>query len=295
MVIKQKIDMHVHTFLFNGINTYNNDTTYASPEELIGMYEKLGVSKGVILPEIAIEGTSRQQSNEEVMAVVEKYPDKFDWFCNIDPRMGDNNAKMNLSYFLEYYKGKGAKGLGEICANLPFVDPFVQNLFYHCEKCNMPVVFHIGTQKGDGYGLIDDIGLPGLEQSLVNFPNLKFFGHSQPFWSEIGIVNKENRGSYPNGKVIPGRLVDLMEKYPNLYGDLSAGSGFNAVSRDSEFGCGFIEKYSENLLYGTDICSPTNDMKLSHWLDEMLEKGNISQKAYDNVSYKNALEILKGR
>ena len=65
---------------------------------------------------------------------------------------------------------------------------------------------------------------------LAKYPNLTVIGHSQPFWSEISAdVTEKNRNSYPKGKVIPGRTVELFRKYPNLYGDLSpsAGSGFN--------------------------------------------------------------------
>lgn len=69
-------------------------------------------------------------------------------------------------------------------------------------------------------------------------------GHSQVFWSEIGAdVTMQNRSGYPAGRVTPGRLVELMRDYPNLYGDLSAGSGFNAISRDLEFGCAFLEQF----------------------------------------------------
>ena len=42
--------------------------------------------------------------------------------------------------------------------------------------------------------------------------------------------------AYPTGKVKPGGLTDrMLSDYPNLYGDLSANSGRNAVARDPEF------------------------------------------------------------
>jgi len=60
---------------------------------------------------------------------------------------------------------------------------------------------------------------------------------------------------YPKGPVkSPMRVPYLLKKYSNLYGDLSAGSGFNAISRDPECGYKFLEEFQDKLLFGTDIC-----------------------------------------
>jgi predicted TIM-barrel fold metal-dependent hydrolase len=60
---------------------------------------------------------------------------------------------------------------------------------------------------------------------------------------------------YPKGPVTPGGLTDrYLVDYPNLFGDLSAGSGLNALTRDEEFTRGFLERHQSKLLYGSD-CS----------------------------------------
>lgn len=289
----EKIDIHVHTRMFKGIPRHDGNT-FASPGELIDMYKMLGIEKGVILPSGAIECEFQPQSNEEVMAIVEKYPKHFGWFCNIHPQMGGNLSNYNLSYFISYYKDKGAKGLGEVTANFYFDDPFAQNLFYHCQKNEMPLIFHIAPQIGGYYGLADEVGLPRLEKMLAQFPNLIFIGHSQPFWAEIGNdVTEENRNGYPKGKIVKeGRIVELMKKYPNLHGDLSAGSGYNAVTRDPEFGYDFLEEFQDRLYFGTDICAPENDMRLSFWLDDAVQAGKISRAAYEKVSRENAINNI---
>ncbi len=293
MVANSKIDIHIHTNLYKGIERFSGGT-YASPEEIRGMYKNLGISKGVILPAVDVECSFQTQSNEEAYYITQQNPDLFYWFCNIHPQMGNNSASTDFSRFLEYYKKLGAKGVGEITANMYFDDPYVENLFYHCQKCEMPVLFHIGPNIGGCYGLVDEIGLPRLEKELDKFPDLQFIGHSQSFWSEISSdVTEENRNSYPSGKVIPGRVVELMRTYNNLYGDLSAGSGFNAVSRDPEFGYAFIEEFQDKLYFGTDICDPRNEIKLSFWLDEAVKKGKISQVAYNKVCFGNALKLLE--
>lgn len=295
---KLKIDMHIHTRLHKGIERLigsEPDGTYASPEEIREMYKTLGIKKGVILPGIGPYCSYHIQSNEEAHFLTQLYPDLFYWFCNIDPRFGGNSPDFDLSYFLEHYKKLGAKGVGEVCTNMRFDNPFMENLFHHTEKCNLPLIFHIAP-KGEGfYGIIDDLGLPGLEGALNKFPQLIFLGHSQPFWAEISAdVTDENRNGYPTGKVTPGRVVELMEKYPNLHGDLSAGSGFNAISRDPDFGYEFLERFSDRLYFATDICDPRNKMMLSSWLDDALEKGRLSEEAYDKICFENALKILEG-
>ncbi|NMA95101.1 MAG: amidohydrolase family protein [Clostridiales bacterium] len=294
----QKVDIHVHTRAYKGITRMGADTTYASPEELIDMYRHLNVSKGVILPGGAVECSIQLQSNEEVMAIVEKYPENFDWFCNIHPRMGGNSPDYDLSYFIAYYKERGAKGLGEVTANFYFDDPFAQNLFFHCQRQQMPIIFHVAPKMGGYYGLVDELGLPRLESMLAKFPDLIFIGHSQPFWAEIGDnVTEENRNGYPKGDGFgEGRIVELMRRYPNLHADLSAGSGYNAVTKDPEFGYDFLEEFSDRLYFGTDICAPENKgaefLNLSSWLDNARDRGKISQKAHERISYKNAKENI---
>jgi predicted TIM-barrel fold metal-dependent hydrolase len=224
--------------MWNGteIKRYSGDT-YATPEIIKKKYDELGIEKGILLPEVSPECGFSIQSNEEVYELTKKYSDLFYWFCSLDPRMGNNSPTTDFSYFLNHYKSLGAKGMGELMANLYVDDPLMENLFFHCAECNMPVIIHIAPSTYGYYGIIDDLGLPRLEKIIKKYPKLKILGHSQPFWAEIGNdVTDENRNSYPEGKVKEGRIVKLMREYENLYGDMSAGSGFNAISRDPEFG-----------------------------------------------------------
>lgn len=120
-----------------------------------------------------------------------------------------------------------------------------------------------------------------------------FIGHSQPFWAEISAdVTQDNRNEYPKGKVTEGRLVELMRKYPNLCCDLSANSGYNAVSRDPEFGYAFIEEFKERIFFGPDICSPKDKRELSLWLDKAYHDKNISEDTYVKVCRENVLSLL---
>ncbi len=289
----KKIDIHVHTSMWEGAQI-NTGYELASPEQLIEKYKELGIEKGFLLPLISPEHRFCVQTNEEMQYVAEKYSDSFYWFCNIDPRMGENSPTTDFSVFLEHYKKRGAIGMGEVTASLRFDDPLMENLFYHCGECDMPVTIHIAPQSNGYYGILDELGLPGLEHILKKYPKLKIVGHSQCFWSHISAdVNAGNWDGYPKGPVTPGRIVELMREYPNLYGDMSAGSGFTAISRDPDFGYRFIEEFSDRLMFATDICNNSNIIYLAGWLEDGFESGCISEENYKKLCRENAVSLYK--
>ncbi|MGJ5627575.1 amidohydrolase, partial [Mediterraneibacter gnavus] len=113
------------------------------------------------------------------------------------------------------------------------------------------------SQEGYEYGIVDEPGLPMLEEALEKYPGLKFIGHSQPFWHEISQDAKpdlKSRMEWGRGPVREGgRLVCLMRNYKNLYADLSANSGGCAIMRDEKFGLQFLEEFQDRLMFGTPI------------------------------------------
>jgi len=296
MELVKKIDIHAHIVAQRGM-LRPNGATMTTPEELIDIYDQLNVERGVLLPIVSREGNYDGNTNREIFSVVQDHPDRFAWFCGIDPREGMNSPDTDFDRILSYYKSQGAVGVGELIANLSICDPRVDALFAACQRQDMPVIIHIGAAQGD-YGLIDELGLPGLERALQKFPELKIICHSQKFWAEIsGDLNKTLRSGYPKGPIVPGgRVIELMDRYPNLYADLSANSGFNAITRDPEFGCRFLETYQDRIFYGMDLCAPTQIAnpfaQLGAKLDAFALRGAISYEAYLKISRNNALAIL---
>lgn len=290
----KKIDIHIHTTTSKNMRI-NTELVLADVEHLRDKYKELGIGKGIILPVVSPECQFCIQSNEEVERIVSENSDMFYWFCNIDPRMGTNSEKTDFSVFLNHYKERGAKGVGEITACLYADDARVDNLFYHCAECDMPILIHVAPEPVGYYGLIDEPGLVRIEKMLQKYPKLKLIGHSTCFWAEIDSkpLSSEERNSYPKGKVDGGRVLELMRNYDNLYCDLSANSGLNALRRDPEFAYGFLEEFSDRIMFGTDICYPNQDMPLSFWLDKALEDGCISLETYKKVCFENAIRILK--
>ena len=284
----------IHTHVTPTITVKRPDgSTYCTPKQLLAMLDEAGIDMAVLLPTISPEWGTRRVGPEEVLDIAAEYPDRFIPFCNLDPRMVNNTPAADFMPILEWYRNAGCKGVGEITANMPFDDPMVWNMLGQCAKAEMPVLFHIGPRLGGCYGLIDDLGLPRLEKTLAQFPDLTLIGHSQPFWSEISAdVTNETRGGYPKGKVTPGRIVELLRKYPSLHCDLSAGSGHNAVSRDPEFGYAFMEEFQDRLLFGTDICYPNQDTPLPTYLRKAHDDGNISDTAFEKITWQNANKLL---
>ncbi|MDD4773535.1 MAG: amidohydrolase family protein [Eubacteriales bacterium] len=290
-----KIDIHVHTTMYAEIEMprFVGDH-FASPEEIRKKYAAWGIESGIILPQVSNECAFSVQSNEDAFIIAHSYSDLFMWFCNLSPRMGNNDAKTDFSEFIEHYKRYGAVGVGELTFNMYIDDPMTENLLYHCGECDMPALIHIAPNMYGCYGVIDDIGLPRLEKILKKYPKLRIIGHSQPFWAEISTnVTPKNRNAYPGGKVTEGRLTYLLREYDNLFCDMSAGSGYNAMVRDPDHAYRFMEEFQDRMMFGTDICAPHNEMKLSHWLDDAVNSGCISQTVYRKICRDNAIRIMK--
>lgn len=287
------IDIHTHAALYQTI-PLQSGAFFVSPEEIVSMLDEHGIDMAIVLPLVSPSKRNILIPTEQVLEICARYPDRLIPFCNLDPRQGGNSPDADLLSYLEVYKGLRCVGVGEVTTNLPFDDPLVENLFRHCEAADLALTFHIAPQVGGYYGLVDDLHLPRLEEALRRFPGLRFLGHSSAFWSEISAdVTDENRNTYPKGPVIPGgRLPELFRTYPNLYGDLSAGSGFNAISRDPAFGYRFLEEHADQLLFGTDIVHLGQELPQVEYLNSAVQQGRISKETFEKIAWKNADRLL---
>jgi predicted TIM-barrel fold metal-dependent hydrolase len=284
------IDIHTH------LGRILREDVPVTAEELIENMDKWGVEKAVVLPlDATPEGSTFWFTTEQVIDIYRKYPERIIPFCKLDPRQINNSPVTDFTWILKEYKDLGCKGVGEITANLYIDDPMVVNLFRQCGDMEMPVLFHLVDHIGAPYGLVDDIYLPRLEKVLKELPQTIFIGHAMSFWAEISSdVDEKTRGGYPKGPIkSPGRLQELLKKYDNLYGDLSAGSGFNAITRDPEYGYKFLEEFQDKLLFGTDFCHHNQEVPIVDYIKNALKEGKISEMAYKKITRLNAERILK--
>jgi uncharacterized protein len=90
--------------------------------------------------------------------------------------------------------------------------------------------------------------------------------------------------------VAPGGALDrLLDKYPNLYGDLSVPGGEKAIVRDTEFGREFLIRHANQLLFGTDVLMPGQKIPQFELLDSM----NLPEEVQYRIFRGNAIKVLQ--
>ena len=159
-------------------------------------------------------------------------------------------------------------------------------IYAACEEVKLPLLFHLDTQRNT-----DKPGLPGLENAIRQYPGCVFIGHGPGWWASIsGDVTATGLGGYPKGPTAPGGAIDrLMEKYDNIYGDLSAGSGANSISRDLEFGHKFLVRRQDRIMFGTDYLAPQQEIPQFELFEEKLTlPAEVTAKIYQD----NARRVL---
>ena len=128
----------------------------------------------------------------------------------------------------------------------PDVSPEMQKLYEVAADYHVPILLH--WQHGMYY-----YGFERFYKMLEKYPRTTFIGHAQTWWANIDKNHNDQAVLYPKGKVTPGGLTDrYLSDYPNMYGDLSAGSGLNAFTRDEDHAREFIQRHQDKLLYGSD-------------------------------------------
>ena len=285
--MEKKIDIHLHLSgrpIPDGLGM-----KISSGAEMLPHLDELGIGFGIIMS--SGEKQAMFGSNASCRRIAEQYPDRYAWMCGLDETEPETVYER-----LKQYREEGAVGVGELAVNHRLDHPFLEAVFQAAEALGLPVLFHMSPEEGFQYGVVDEPGLPLLERALNKYPKLIFIGHSQPFWHEIsGDAGKsrEERYEWGKGPVTPGgRLGQLFEKYPNLYGDLSANSGGCAMMRDEAFGLAFLEAWKDRLMFGTDMVNVDMEFPLGGWLDQKVEEGALSFAACQAIVSGNAKRIF---
>lgn len=191
---------------------------------------------------------------EDVIAVSEAYPDRFIPGTTMDPR--DPYAPQKLKSAVEIF---GVRVFGEFKRRLRYDNPDCLRLFRVCGDLGLPVLFHLdvvlpvgSVQRSWQWWYGGDIH--AVEAALKACPGTVFIGHAPGFWREISGDADQETASYPAGKPVKpgGRLLRLLDTYENLYCDISAGSGYTALTRDLDFTRKFLVDYQDRILFGRD-------------------------------------------
>lgn len=246
------VDVHTH------LGRTWNTTEPLSAGQLLDWMDVNQVSQAVVLPLVSPESSSFLLTSDFVLQETAPHRDRLIPFCCIDPRTSFTGGKPALTDILRRWVDQGAKGLGEHKTGVKMDDPRNMLLYEACGDLKLPVLFHSDTVRN-----IDAPGLPALENVLKTFPQTTFIAHATAWWSSISadVKEQDQLGGYPDGPVAPGGAIErLMKAYPNIYGDLSAGSGANAIQRDLTFGKEFLIRWADRLLFGSDYLAPGQEV-----------------------------------
>jgi predicted TIM-barrel fold metal-dependent hydrolase len=223
------LDIHQHT-----------DYTGRPDDVMVKHQETMGISKTILLPAgkwYHLEAGA--SGNDRVWEVVRKYPDKYICFANEVP------SEPEAKEVIEKYLKMGARGIGE---QKFFMDVTGKEMTLLCEIAqafSVPILLHFQHERYN-------IKFDQFYKVLERYPKVNFIGHAQTWWANIDSQH-DQPVMYPKWKVTAGGWTDrYLRDYPNMFGDLSAGSGLNALQRDEDHAREFIKRHQDKLLYGSD-------------------------------------------
>ena len=239
------IDIHQHT-------DYHG-RTYA---QLLAHQRAMGITTTLLLPAgrsvisasthhgVANGLQAQASGNESCYQFVQQHPKEFLFGANEVPDVPGAVGE------IEKYLKLGAKVIGELKFGVEADAPEMQKIYQLAQEYDVPVLMHWQHQ-------MYNYGFERFHQMLKKYPDVNFIGHAQTWWANIDQRHSDQSVLYPKGNITPGGLTDrLLSDYPNMYGDLSAGSGLNALTRDEDHARAFLERHQNKLLYGSD-CADT--------------------------------------
>ncbi|RRB02595.1 amidohydrolase family protein [Larkinella rosea] len=235
------IDIHQHT-----------DYMGRTHDQLMAHQRAMGVTTTILLPAGTPAfglSTHKGQSNglqakcsgnETCYNLVKQYPQELLFAANEVPDLPDATLE------IEKYLKLGALLIGESKFGVTCDSPDMQRIYELAQSYRVPVLMH--WQHG-----MYNYDFDRFHTMLEKYPNVNFIGHAQTFWANIDKAHQDQTVLYPKTKVTPGGITDrLLSDYPNMYADMSAGSGLNALLRDEEHTRGFLDRHQNKILYGSD-------------------------------------------
>ena len=158
----------------------------------------------------------------------------------------------------------GAVSIGEMKFNVALDSAEMRRVYDIAAEMQVPVMMHIQTFPHFLGEKPYNTGYPQFDKVLRAYPKTMFIGHGDLFWAHISADVPTDRG-YPAGPIKQGGLTDRwLAEFPNLYADMSANSGNNALSRDTAFTRYFIVRHQRKLLFGSDCsCADGNGSGVS--------------------------------
>jgi predicted TIM-barrel fold metal-dependent hydrolase len=291
------IDIHQHTNYGGRRNeAFKQILPARSHAELLAHQRAMGVTKTILLPagrEVLRTSTLQGKANgldgtvsgnDDALALARQYPAEFAFGANEVSDLED------APKVIEKYLKLGACVIGEQKFGVQCDSPEMQKLYKLAEAYRVPILMHwqVGSYNH---------GFERFHQMLERYPKVNFIGHAQTWWANIDRANVDDaKRLYPDGKVTAGGLTDrYLRDYPNMFGDLSAGSGERAFQRDPEHARGFIERHQDKLMFGSDCVDVTADPKACSGARQIAQIRSFSpSKAVERkLLYENARKLFR--
>ncbi|MBE7539197.1 MAG: amidohydrolase family protein [Opitutaceae bacterium] len=266
------IDIHQHV-------PYSGRTA----KQLLAHQAAMGISFTILLPAGSRFGLAAGVNPyPETKALAEQYPDRFRWFANEVSDQPDAIEVMRRQ--LE----AGAIGIGEQKFDVDCDSASIERVAALAREFGVPVLLHFQQGTYNHH-------LERFPRILEKFPTVDFIGHAQTFWGNIS-KDYDESVLYPKGSVKPGGLTDrLLSEHPNMYADLSAGSGYQAFIRDEDHARAFFARHQDKLLYGSDCSDPVGRGPACSGSRQILSVKRFapSKLAERKILYGNARRVLK--
>lgn len=207
-----------------------------------GHLDGSGVSHAILL--------ARAGSTDHVKAVQAKYPGRFHWSAAADITKPDAEAVLTAAV------KAGACGFGELKFHVAADGPELRRMYSLAGELGVPILVHfqeVDHFPGEGKW---STGFKNFAKILKEYPKTRFVGHADAFWANISADYVEE-AAYPATPVKKGGVTDkLLADFPNLFGDCSANSGNNGLSRSPEFTQDFLKRHQNKLMFGSDCACP---------------------------------------
>lgn len=237
------------------IDVHEHLRDQAEAERILPSMDALGVRRVCTLAASTYTYTLDQkygfegwiESNAEMIRIKQRWPDRFCAFVTLDPSEPDALARLQadvaagadgLKLFLGHGESHGHGPFHEVALDDPRMDP----IYAWVEQVQLPVVYHVNLIK------YWDEFLRVMEK----YPALR--------------VNIAHFGLHKNTAARLARLGFLLERYPNLYSDMSFGyytfhaEGFEALAKWRSRSKAYITKHRDKLLFASDmVLEPSKD------------------------------------
>jgi len=146
----------------------------------------------------------------------------------------------------------GAHGFGEIKYHVAADGPEMQRLYAAAAELDVPITIHFQEVPHTPTEGVFNTGFKRFNKMLEKYPKTTFVGHCDAFWANIS-ADYNNQEAYPGTPIVPGGITDKwLSDYPNLFADVSANSGNNALTRSPAFTPDFLKRHKDKLFFGSD-------------------------------------------